>query len=197
MWVRFSFMLYVLAAQVLGFVSVVGAQDTVSNYAATQLKALQKRNSADNFSVDRIKNQAIRQGIPSAGVAGVNIQNFARQPLVGNGGMAASNSKPFSRVDRGPVVSPYTALNNPLSTAEDYYNIVRPLQDQRRTNDAFAKQQYQQQRKLNQIAAQGPFQVTGNPNAAPTGHGSGFMRLGTYMNTGGYFAPPTQPKSGR
>ena len=63
-----------------------------------------------------------------------------RPPLVGTGGMASS--KPFSRIDRGPTVSPYLALNNPFSTAEDYYNIVKPLQEQRRTNDAFARQQY-------------------------------------------------------
>ena len=185
--------------------NILSAQEAVSNYAATQLKTLQNRNSVKNYTSDRFNQQAIRQGIPTAGVAGVNLQTFSgrgssllggpRPPLVGTGGMASS--KPFSRIDRGPTVSPYLALNNPFSTAEDYYNIVKPLQEQRRTNDAFARQQYAQQRKLNQIAAQGPFQITGDPNAAPTGHGSGFMSLGTYLNTGNYFAPPTQPKSAR
>jgi hypothetical protein len=180
------------------------AQDTVSNYAASQLKNIQNRNSAKNFTSSRYNSQAIRQGIPTAGVAGVNLQRYAntsdilsgpRRPLVGSGG--GGMSKPFSRIDRGPTVSPYLALNNPFSTAEDYYNIVRPLQEQRRTNDAFSRQQYAQQRKLNQIAAQGPYRITGNPNAAPTGHSAGFMQMGAYMNTGGYFAPPTQPKSQR
>lgn len=191
--------------QVMSLGDSVIAQETVSNYAAAQLRGIQQRNSADNFTVGRIQNQVINQGIPRAGVMGVNLQNFSgrsaaiaapRQPLVG-GGLSSGGSKPFSRIDRGPTVSPYLSLNNPLSTAEDYYNIVRPLQEQRRTNDAFARQQYQQQRKLNQIAAQGPYRMTGDPNAAPTGHGTGFMRMGSYMNTGGYFAPPTQPKSGR
>jgi hypothetical protein len=190
---------------VLGITSFAGAQGTVSNYAATQLKSLQRANSAEQFSVSRINNQILNQGIPRAGVAGVNLQNTGRSaafaaprpPLVGGGGMASGNNKPFSRIDRGPTVSPYLALNNPFSTAEDYYNIVRPLQEQRQTNDAFSRQQYIQQRKLNQLAAEGPFQITGDPNATPTGHGSGFMRLGTYMNTGNYFAPPTQPKGSR
>ena len=118
-----------------------------------------------------------------------------RQPLVGNSGM--TSSKPFSRIDRGPTVSPYLSLNNPFSTAEDYYNIVRPLQEQRRTNDALQRLQYTQARRLNQIAARGPYSITGNANSAPTGHGSGFMHFGAYMNTGNYFAPATTPKRGR
>jgi hypothetical protein len=177
---------------------------TVSNYAANELRSIQGQNSAKAYSVGNVNQQVLRRGVPPVGVAGINRQTFGggaallgapRQPLVGNAGMAGS--KPFSRLDRGPTVSPYLALNNPFSTAEDYYNVVRPLQDQRRTNDAVARQQYAQARKLNQIAAQGPYRITGDPNAAPTGHGSGFMRLGAYMNTGNYFAPPTQPKSSR
>jgi hypothetical protein len=206
MIIQKRFSIAIMASALLGLsVETLSAQapppGTVSNYAATQLKSISRVNSAEQYTVSRISNQVINQGIPAAGVAGVNRQSFAksmgapRQPLVGNTGMAGS--KPFSRIDRGPTVSPYLALNNPLSTAEDYYNIVRPLQEQRRTNDALQRQQYAQARKLNQIAAQGPFSITGNPNSAPTGHGSGFMHLGAYMNTGNYFAPPTQPKGSR
>lgn len=193
-----------IVLSLVGYTSDVKAQNTVSNYAAAQLKNIQNRNSTKNFTSSRFNSQAIRQGIGNVGVAGVNMQRYAntsdilsgpRQPLVGSGG--GTTSKPFSRIDRGPAVSPYLALNNPFSTAEDYYNIVRPLQEQRRTNDAFSRQQYAQQRKLNQIAAQGPYRITGDPNAAPTGHRAGFMQMGAYMNTGGYFAPPTQPKSQR
>jgi hypothetical protein len=191
---------------VLGTSCDAVAQDTISNYAARQLKNIENRNSSQNFTSSRYNSRAIRQGVPNVGVAGVNMQSYSstgailagpRQPLVGGGGGIGGKSKPFSRIDRGPTVSPYLALNNPFSTAEDYYNIVKPLQEQRRTNDAFSRQQYAQQRKLNQIAAQGPYQITGNANAAPTGHSAGFMQMGSYMNTGGYFAPPTQPKSQR
>ena len=188
----------------------IGAQaqppeGTVSNYAATQLRTIQGRNSAKAFSIDNVNQRVMNSSVVPVGVAGVNRQRFVssgasamgapRQPLVGNAGMAGS--KPFSRVDRGPAVSPYLALNNPFSTAEDYYNIVKPLQEQRRTNDAVARQQYAQQRKLNQIAAMGPYQITGSDRFAPTGHASGFMRLGNYMTTGNYFAPPTQGRRGR
>jgi hypothetical protein len=193
-----AFMSFVVVLQMAWLASIACAQETVSNYAKTQLNAIQNRNSADNFTIARTNNQVLRQGIPPVGIAGVNRQSFvggAAGSLVGNSGMAGS--KPFSRIDRGPTVSPYLALNNPLSTAEDYYNIVRPLQEQRRTNDSLSRQQYLQSRKLNQLAAQGPYQITGSERYAPTGHGSGFMRLGAYMNTGNYFAPPTQPKGSR
>lgn len=175
---------------------------TVSNYASTQLKSISRANSAEQYTVSRVSSRVINQGVPAVGVPGINRQSFSRsemgaprQPLVGNAGMASS--KPFARIDRGPTVSPYLSLNNPFSTAEDYYNIVRPLQEQRRTNDAVQRQQYAQARRLNQIAAQGPYSITGNANSAPTGHGAGFMHLGSYMNTGSYFAPPTKSKSGR
>jgi hypothetical protein len=143
--------------------------------------------------VDRISNNVLNRAVTQTGVRGINQQNFT----LGTGALNQRTSKPFSMVDRGPTVSPYLQLSNPFSTASDYYNVVRPLQDQRRTNDRVAQQQYIQSRKLNQLAAQGPYQVTGNDDAAPTGHATGFMKFGSYMNTGGYFAPQTAPKENR
>lgn len=160
-------------------------------YGATQVKNIQSRNSVDQFSVSRINRQLLNSAVPPAGVGGINRQNF-----IGRGSSVLSGpaSKPFSQIDRGPVVSPYLSLSNPFSTPEDYYNIVRPLQDQRRVNDQLMRQQSTQNRRLNQLAAQGPFQVTGNENFAPTGHGSGFMEFGAFQNTGAFFPPPTKPK---
>lgn len=177
------------------------------SYGSTQVKNILSRNSAEQYTVDRINRQVMNNAVPPSGVGGINRQNYIgakaaqnfaapRQPLVG-GGMSSGRSKPFATLNRGPTVSPYLALNNPFSTAEDYYNIVRPLQEQRRTNEALQRQQISQARRLNQMAAQGPFQITGSEAYAPTGHGSGFMRMGNYMNMGGYFPPPTQAKSAR
>jgi hypothetical protein len=168
-----------------------------SNYAEQVTKNFKSRNSVSNYTPSRINQQLLSNSVSRTGVAGVNARNYTTG-LLGTGAGAAPpsrSSKPFSRIDRGPTVSPYLSLSNPFSTATDYYNVVKPLQEQRRMNDRVAQQQYMQAKKLNQIAAQGPYQITGNEDAAPTGHSTGFMKFANYMNLGGYFAPQTQPKS--
>lgn len=162
-----------------------------SSYSDTLLKNIQSRNSVDQYSVGRIRQQIRNQAVPTAGVGGINRQNFIGRGSSPLGGPA---SKPFAQIDRGPTVSPYLALSNPFSTPSDYYNVVRPLQEQRRVNDQLMRQQSAQNKRLNQMAAQGPFEVTGNENAAPTGHGTSRMEFGAFLNTGGYFPPPTNPK---
>ena len=165
---------------------------TQSNYAKNLMSSIQGQNNTSQYTVSRINQNIINRAVTRPGERGINQQNFMLGS--GNQSMSPRSSKPFAMIDRGPVVSPYLQLDNPLSTASDYYNVVKPLQEQRRVNDQVMKQQYLQARKLNQIAAQGPYQVTGNDKAAPTGHGTGFMKYGTYMNLGGYFAPQTAPK---
>jgi hypothetical protein len=164
---------------------------TESSVAKAALSSIQGQNSASQYTVNRVNRDVINRSIPRVGVRGVNQQNF----VAGSGALANQRgSKPFSMIDRGPTVSPYLQLSNPLSTASDYYNVVKPLQEQRNVNDRLMRQQYAQSRKLNQMAAQGPYQITGNDEAAPTGHSTGFMKYGSYMNLGGYFAPQTAPK---
>ncbi len=165
---------------------------TITGYAEGQLKSIQGGNSVKQYTIDRENRNVLSRAVPSTGVRGVNQQRYNN--LSGSQSMAPRSAKPFSMIDRGPTVSPYLQLSNPLSSASDYYNVVRPLQEQRNTNDRLMRQQYAQSRKLNQIAAQGPYQITGNEEAAPTGHSTGFMKYGTYMNLGGYFAPQTAPK---
>ena len=165
---------------------------TVSNYAEGQLRSIQGRNKASTYTIARESTAVLNRSVTKSGVRGINQQGYSN--LGGNQSMAQRSSKPFSMIDRGPTVSPYLQLSNPLSTASDYYNVVKPLQEQRNVNDRLMRQQYAQSRKLNQMAAQGPYQVTGNENAAPTGHSTGFMKYGTYNNLGGYFAPQTAPK---
>lgn len=185
----------------LGFLAVVAvsvfcllgqvAEAQPKGYADTLLNNIQSRNSVSQFSTGRITQQIRNQSVPTAGVGGVNRQNFIGRGSSPLGGPA---SKPFSTLDRGPTVSPYLTLSNPFSTPSDFYNIVRPQQEQRRVNDQLLRQQYAQSRRLNQMAAQGPFQITGNENAAPTGHGVARMEFGAFMNTGNFFPPPTAPK---
>ncbi len=168
-----------------------GAADLYAqNVAGAALNSIYQGNSAANFTIKREQQRILSQGIRPVGVPGVNRQNFAPRNL----DSLSQKRKPFTNIDRSPAVSPYLALSNPFSTASDYYNIVKPQQDQRRINQQVARQQYAQEKRLNQVAAQGPFSITGDDELAPTGHGSGFMQLGAYLNTGSYFAPPTAPK---
>lgn len=169
---------------------IVSAQ-APSGFAQTQLNNIMSRNSISQFTTGRIVQQVRNQAVPPAGIGGINRQNFIGRGSSPLGGPA---SKPFTGLDRGPSVSPYLTLANPFSTPSDFYNIVRPQQDQRAFNDRVSRQQYAQSRKLNQLAAQGPYEITGNDKAAPTGHGTGFMQFGSFMNTGNYFPPATGPK---
>jgi hypothetical protein len=193
---------WALVAATLVGAGSASAQPNFRTYGEQATKGLQAQNSASNFSASRINRQILNQSVSRTGVAGVNARNYTTG-LLGTGNASAlsaapsRSSKPFSAIDRGPTVSPYLSLDNPFSTATDYYNVVKPLQEQRRVNDRVMKQQYMQAKKLNQMAAQGPYLITGNENAAPTGHSSGFMKYANYMNTGGYFAAPTQPKRAR
>ncbi len=166
---------------------------SAQNVGAAALNNLYKQNSTSRFTIAREQQLVISQGIRPVGVPGVNRQNFAPRYLDD----MSQKQKPFSRIDREPAVSPYLALSNPFSTASDYYNIVKPQQEQRRINQQVARQQYVQQKRLNEVAAQGPYSITGDDELAPTGHGSGFMQLGAYLNTGSYFAPPTAGKKQR
>jgi hypothetical protein len=188
-----------VAAITLIVAGTAAAQPNFRTYGEQATKGIQSQNSVRQFSAANINQRILSQSVGRTGVAGVNGRNYSTglQAGSGLGPLPSRSSKPFSRIDRGPTVSPYLSLSNPFSTATDYYNVVKPLQEQRRVNDRLMQQQYLQNKRLNQIAAQGPYQITGNENAAPTGHGTGFMKFANYMNTGGYFAPPTQPKSQR
>lgn len=177
---------------------VFGSPTLHAQFAETTLNSLYRRNSAARYSIEGVQQRNINSAVKPTGVAGVNRQTYAP---TSPGGLSQKR-KPFSGIDRGPAVSPYLSLTNAAnspfaSTSNDYYNIVRPQQQQERINQRVAKQQYMQQKQLNQVAAQGPYSIKGDDELAPTGHGSGFMQFGAYLNTGNYFAPPTQPKQQR
>jgi len=91
-------------------------------------------------------------------------------------------------------VSPYLALNNSFNQVSDYYNIVRPQQEQQQVNQQLQRQNQANQRRLNQLAAKGPYSTRGDENSAPTGHSAVFQSLGTYLNTGGYYSSSPVPR---
>jgi len=180
----FGIVLSVVAVLVLT-VSSVKAQSNSKNYGSRRARELSSSNNSSQFSSSGIQRRL--RGLS------VRRDRFAK-PNLGPSRSLSSNpsSKPFSTISRSPTVTPYLALNNSFNQVSDYYNIVRPQQEQRRVNQQMQRQHETSRRRLNQLAAQGPYSRTGNENAAPTGHAAVFQSLGTYLNTGGYYAgPPT------
>lgn len=169
------------------------AQSGQNGFGEATVRQLLTNNSAQRFSASTIVQRNLNRASSSfVGVPGVNQRNF-----LGSGGASSPRRKPFSSVTQGPAVSPYLALSAPRASASDYYNVIRPQQQQRRENQRQQRQAIQQQRRLNQMAARAPFSTTGDENRAPTGHVAVFQSLGSYQNTGGYFPPPSRPKQRR
>ena len=166
------------------FCALVGdraqAQSGSSSY---QLDRISGRNSVSQFSSQRFQNRA--RSIRGFGTGGVNRRSY------GGASSSSRRPKPFSSINRGPAVSPYLALSGSLNSVSDYYNIVRPQREQARANSQLQRQTQLNQRRLNQIAARGPYDLQGNENLAPTGHSATYMFFDNFQSTGNYF-PPTQ-----
>lgn len=168
----------------------VFAQSGARGFGTTQAENLIRSNSAERFSAQTVQRSLMQRSTLAVGVPGVNQRNF----LGSTATPASLRTKPFSAVTRGPAVSPYLALSAPRASASDYYNIIRPQQQQRRENERQQIRTLQQQRRLNQLAARAPYSTTGDENQAPTGHVAVFQSLGSFQNTGNYFPPPSPPK---
>lgn len=182
--------LFAISGFALGANSVE-AQPRTKNYGANRSKALANNNSISRFTTKRLQGQLNSARRDRSTAASLN--------FIGKSNAAKSNfsSKPFSSVSRSPAVSPYLGLTSSFNQATSYYNTVRPQQEQQRVNQQLSRQNYANQRRLNQLAAQGPYSAKGDQNSAPTGHAAVFQSLGNYLNTGGYFAGATRarPKS--
>lgn len=155
-----------------------------SGYGTSLLNSFQRQNSARQYSVRSVQNQVASQSVSSSGVLGVNRQSYSNLFSA-----PSQRSKPFASLQRGPTVSPYLSLSGSLDGVTDYYNIVRPQQDQRRANEQQQRQLYANQRRLSQIAAQGPYDLQGDESLAPTGHSTTFLYQGNFGTTGNYFSP--------
>jgi len=168
--------------------SLVQAQSGAQGFGARRAKSFSNRAGSSQFSSSAFKNRVTNSSLSR--------DNRFVRPNLGSYTPPSSSrsSKPFSSVTRSPAVSPYLALNNSFNQVSDYYNIVRPQREQRRVNQQLLRQNQTNQRRLNQMAAQGPYSPKGNENSAPTGHAAVFQSLGTYLNTGGYYAGPPAPR---
>jgi len=195
--IRFSLIPILAITLVLASSTLYAQPVPLGGAASGELARIQRQNSSVQFSADQMNRQVLNRAAPMVGVRGVNMRNFM-QPS-GNQG---PTSKPFSGIDRGPSVTPYLSLANPFNTVagDEFFTQIRPQREQaqqRQRAQQTARQQAVQQRRLSQAAAMGPYSITGSEEFAPTGHGATFMQMGAFQNTGGYFAPMTQPKSAR
>ncbi len=166
------------------FCALVGDRaQAQSGSASFELDRIKRRNSVSRFSSKVIQNRS--RSVGRFGAGGVNLKTYS-------GAASSSNrSKPFSSINRGPAVSPYLALSGSLNSVSDYYNVVRPQQEQARANERLQRQTLSNQRRLNQLAAQAPYNLQGDSNLAPTGHSASYMFFGNFLSTGGFF-PETQ-----
>ena len=172
----------------------VSAQSDTRNFGAIRASEFKTRNSAAWHNTSRIQTNLNQFSVTRSRFA-------PRTPPVRRSSSQPVN-KPFSTISRGPTVSPYLALSNPRGQVSDYFNIIKPQREQRRlnqqqqrVNQQLLRQNLANQHRLNQLAAEGPFDPRGSEFFAPTGHAAGHMQLGNYLNFGGYFPPPTSPKN--
>ena len=183
---KFSRLFYIVLAVL---VCVSSSQQTAAQgYTDALLRQIQSRNSVSQYSSRRFQNQATSRAVGRIGVAGINARPYNSS--------AKRRSKPFSSLDRGPSVSPYLALSNSFNQVSDYYNIVRPQQDfqrarerQQRENARIQSQIRANEHRLNQMAAQAPFHLRGDPELAPTGHSATYLFYDNFQSTGNYFTP--------
>ncbi len=171
------------------------SQSGTTGYGAYQTNGIRNLNSSSQFTSTRIQQQLQHRSVNNDRQYLSRITPPARQAARQN------VSKPFSSVSRGPTVSPYLALSNSRNQVSDYYNIVRPQREQRslnrqqqQFNQQLLRQNTANQHRLNEMAAAGPFDPKGSEDIAPTGHAAVHQSLGNYLNFGGYFPPPSEPK---
>lgn len=98
-------------------------------------------------------------------------------------GVPAPALKPFSTVQSQPTVSPYLNLfRNDLNgnNSLNYSTLVRPQLQQQQTNDQLERQNLQNARRLQAIAAQPKSNQQGSKDVYPTGHQTAFNYLSHY-----------------
>jgi hypothetical protein len=171
---------------ILCFAMSVSQVHAQSGYGSATMKSIKDRNSSKQYSSNNMQRRLNSRSVAPSGVPGVNRKTFGG----GGGGGAPKRSKPFKGLNRGPSVSPYLALSGSLNGVSNYYNNIRPQQQQARTNANMQRQTMANSRRLNQMAAAGPYNLQGDPYLAPTGHQATYMNFNNFQSTGNYFAPP-------
>lgn len=167
------------------FASMADRADAQS-YGETLAKGIRNQNSSGRYSIQNIQNRLANRSVSGAGVQGLNRQQFTN-PFSNS---TPQRNKPFASLQRGPAVSPYLKLNGSLDSVADYYSYVRPERENQRQNLAQQRQMNANRQRLNAMAAQGAYNIQGDPNMATTGHTSTYMYMGNFGTTGNFFPAP-------
>ena len=175
------------ASLVLALFCFADAQSGLAQgFGAAQVRQFQGSSSVKRFSTNQIRGQLNNRAVGVYGVQGVNQRSFG----------ANARSKPFQGLNRGPSVTPYLGLSSSFNGVSDYYNIVRPQQEfnrlrnqQQRTNEITQQRLAAQSHRLNQMAARPPYEIRGDSEITPTGHGTTSMSFSNFQSTGSYFSP--------
>lgn len=112
--------------------------------------------------------------------------------VFGSGG--SLRSKPFSSVTPQNPVSPYLNLFRVDLNGTNQFNystLVRPQLQQQQVNEQLERQNLQNARRLQAIAAQPTSNPQGAQDQYPTGHQTAFNYMGHYFPT-----PQHRPKKG-
>jgi hypothetical protein len=112
------------------------------------------------------------------------MSSLSRGPSSFGVGASSLRNKPFSTYSAPPTVSPYLNLFRvDLNGNSDfnYSTLVRPQLQQQQTNNQLERQNLQNARRLQSIAAQADFNPQGAKDQYPTGHQTVFGYRGHYF----------------
>jgi hypothetical protein len=101
-------------------------------------------------------------------------------------GDSTSGSKPFSSYSSPPTVSPYMNLFRVDLNGNNNFNystLVRPQLQQQQMNQQLERQNLQNSRRIQSIAAQADYNPQGAKDMYPTGHQTAFSYMGHYYPT--------------
>jgi hypothetical protein len=127
--------------------------------------------------------------------AQVPFSSYQSSVTSGSGVNAAPRlGKPFSGYSPAPTVSPYLNLfRNDLSGGSDlnYQTLVRPQLQQQQFNTQAQRANFEIARRVQSIAAQGDYNISGSKELYPTGHQTVFQYYGHYYPA---FSQPRRQK---
>jgi len=167
------------------------ARQQQSLYTRNQLNQVTARSTVSRYGANQLRNQVTNRTIPQYAYSNAsrNLNRNLRRATP-----SARPTKPFSGIVRSPSTTPYLGLSRPFGGVSDIYDVRRQasqqrlFQQQQRANERQQRQNVALQNQLNQLAAEGPYNVQGSETLTPTGHSAVFMNDGGYrMNYGGFF----------
>jgi len=168
----------------VGFGAQAKPTSKTAGFAGQQLGSIYRQDIGNNYTGSAINQNALygaRAQVPFVGQT-----TTAPWTSPGSGSVSGSSfraNKPFSAYNssQSPTVSPYLNLfRNDLSGNDDlnYQTLVRPQLQQQQINQQQQRANFEVNRRVQSIAAQGDFNTQGSKDLYPTGHQTTFGYYG-------------------